>query len=297
MVTAFSSSYYPPVDKQLLHIGYYLTTIGAHHFSLETTYPVEDHPKEYQFTWKKGRVLHDFALILIEQGGGVFEADGVPLTSVKAGQALWLVPGQWHRYQPDTAAGWTERWIGLNGFHLHQLRKSVILPGRSALVPAIAAAQFESVVLMQKGLLEEIGAAPNTNRVSWSAWALAILLRLFENISGPRFGDLSPPTADPMVNLALGHIRENCHRPLTVDWVAAQAQAGRRSLERHFAATGREPVAREILRARLERAEFLLSESPLPIKEIASACGFASHKRMIYSFHQRYGCSPGKLRK
>lgn len=79
------SFYYPPVNKRLLQIGIYLTTIGSDHYSLNKTYPIQGHPEEYRLTWEKGRILHDFALILNERGSGLFESTSVPLTPVKAG--------------------------------------------------------------------------------------------------------------------------------------------------------------------------------------------------------------------
>jgi AraC-like DNA-binding protein len=35
--------------------------------------------------------------------------------TVKAGQAFLLFPGEWHRYRPDPAVGWTEVWMGFKG--------------------------------------------------------------------------------------------------------------------------------------------------------------------------------------
>jgi AraC-like DNA-binding protein len=288
--------FYPPVDKRLIKVGFYLTTIGSLHYSSKSPYPVDQHPDGYRFSWEKGRILHDFTLILIERGSGMFECSSVPLTPVKAGQFIWLMPGEWHRYRPDPTTGWDERWIGLSGFHLHQLRKSTIIPDRSALLPEIEPGHLESTVLMHEGLLREVGAAPGTNHSLWSTRALGMLLHFFEEAPSLQNRRSHLLTDDLLVNLALTHIRDNCHRQLTVDWVAARCQVGRRSLERHFAATGRQSVAKEILASRIERAEFLLRESPLPIKEVAYACGFATPQRMIYSFRRQFGCTPGSLR-
>lgn len=162
-------------------------------------------------------------------------------------------------------------------------------------MPEISRGIFESTVLMQQCLLKDVSAAPSTNHSAWSTRALDILLHFFEKI--PLSQDLeSMPTHDPLVNLALSYIRENYHRPMTVDSVAARCQAGRRSLERHFTAIRGQSVAKEILSSRIERAEFLLKESHLPIKEIAHSCGFATPQRMIYSFHKHVGCTPSSLR-
>ena len=288
--------HYPPVNRRLVQIGFYLTSIGSLHYPPNMPYPIAGHPKAYQFDWGKGRILHEYVLILIESGSGLFETSKVPLSTVNAGQYIWVVPGERHRYRPDLATGWTERWVGLNGFHLHQLRKSAIIPDSSTLLSHRAPSHRKSTALMMERLLKDVKAAPGSNKSSWSTRTLEILLHVFDEMPTPLEPSIPMPSGDPLVNQALSYIRENCHRELTVALVAAQCRTGRRLLERRFASTGGKSIAQEILSARVERAELLLKESQLPIKEIAYACGFANAQRMIYSFRNQFGCTPSSLR-
>ena len=287
------SFHYPPVNRRMIQFGFYLTSIGSICYQKNTSYPVAGHPDSYKFEWDTGRTLHDYVLILIGAGGGVFESEKIPLTRVRAGDAIYLVPGEWHRYRPHRSTGWSERWICLNGSHLHQLRKSAIISDGSELLKP---SQSETASALLEGLLKEAVAEPKINKPSWSTRALEILLHILEESDRPDAAHISLPHIDQLVNRARRYIQENSHRPLTVGLVAASCHTVRRTLERHFAANGRHSVAREILSCRIERAESLLKESQLPIKEIAFACGFATPQRMISSFRRYCGCTPSSLR-
>jgi hypothetical protein len=68
------SFHYPSVDRQLLKLGCYLTSIGELRYPPNVKYPVPGHPELYKINWEKGRSsLTDFALVLITTGEGQFE--------------------------------------------------------------------------------------------------------------------------------------------------------------------------------------------------------------------------------
>lgn len=63
----------------------------------------------------------------------------------------------------------------------------------------------------------------------------------------------------------------------------------------HKAATG-EALASFITRSRLERADELLAETRLSVKEVSWACGFSSESYFIRKFKERYGETPSARR-
>jgi AraC family transcriptional regulator of arabinose operon len=48
----------------------------------------------------------------------------------------------------------------------------------------------------------------------------------------------------------------------------------------------------ELIRARVEHAQFLLAHTSLPIKAVAGKCGFESVPYFSRAFHRRVGCAP-----
>ncbi len=283
--------HYPPVDERIMRFGCYLTSVGRLHYVPGQSYPVTGHPARYDFQWKKGRAVGDHALILITGGNGQYETKEDGMRSLHAGDVLYLVPGQWHRYRPDHKTGWTERWVCLNGAVLHSLRAENVLPPRCAHAPDRVKPRMEQRL---DRLLQDVSAFPRLNQPSWGARGLAVLLECFGDCEAPV--ETSPDMPDLVISEALRFIRENSHRPIQVRDVAEHCHLGRRTLERRFAASFLYPVARSIILSRIERAEMLLAGTTLPVKEIAYACGFGSPQRMIYDFRRHRGVTPGASR-
>ncbi|MNT88747.1 HTH-type transcriptional regulator YesS [compost metagenome] len=55
-------------------------------------------------------------------------------------------------------------------------------------------------------------------------------------------------------------------------------------------------VSEYITQARIERAKYLLSQTPLKIYDVASICGYQSPKHFMLVFKQQTGQTPGAFR-
>jgi LacI family transcriptional regulator len=101
---------------------------------------------------------------------------------------------------------------------------------------------------------------------------------------------------DREVAAAVRYIRENACAGLSVEGVLRQVGLSRSVLDLRFkTALGRTPKA-EILRVQLERARQLLSESRLPLDDVAARCGFSSAKYLGDVFFRELGVRPGTYR-
>jgi len=88
----------------------------------------------------------------------------------------------------------------------------------------------------------------------------------------------------------------NLSEPLTLIEIADHAGLSRRQIERLFRQhMGRSP-ARYYLEIRLDRARHLLIQSPLPVVEVAVACGFVSASHFSKCYRELYGRSPQQER-
>lgn len=283
--------HYPPVGTNTLRGGCCLTSVGSSVYGRGQKYPVAGHPGEFDFLWERGRVLADFALILIVKGAGEWECQGGESARVSAGDILYLVPGGWHRYRPSRPVGWSEKWVTLQGSVAHGFVRAGMLPDRCAHRIGGISSGLESRL---DRLIRTVLAERETNRPSWGLRALSLFLECFGD--GGSEGVISPH-AVPGVESALRFIRENAHRPIGVREVAVACGLERRTLERHFGRAGVGSIGRRILEERIARAKMLLTESSMQIKEIAFACGFGGAQRMIYDFRKIAGCTPGQVRR
>jgi len=104
--------------------GLYITTIGSQTISPDSNYPPKTHPSAYWFSPNTGRVLHEYILLYITEGEGVFESQNCKPVKINAGTILLLFPGEWHTYKPIKKVGWSEYWVGFNGDTIKQLIKN-----------------------------------------------------------------------------------------------------------------------------------------------------------------------------
>lgn len=96
---------------------------------------------------------------------------------------------------------------------------------------------------------------------------------------------------------AMRLMQMHLEEPLTVEEVARRAGISKRQLERSFMQhTGLSP-RRYYTDMRLARAYSLLSETDLPIAEIAAATGFGGTSAFTRAFRVKFDVAPGKFRK
>jgi len=105
-------------------------------------------------------------------------------------------------------------------------------------------------------------------------------------------GRLSPA----QVRRLTEYIDNRLHEQLNLEGRAAVAGVGVWTFTRHFRASfGRTPHA-YIIERRVDRARRLLAQSCLPIKEVASVCGFADQAHMTRIFQTHLRTTPALLR-
>ena len=91
-------------------------------------------------------------------------------------------------------------------------------------------------------------------------------------------------------------IYEGAAGPLSVDDLLKVVPLSRASLERRFRQFLNRTPLQEIRRVRIAHVRQLLMATDLPLKNIASLCGYSAASRLIESFQQETGQSPSSYR-
>ena len=94
---------------------FYVNSVGNQSISENEVYPPQGHPTRYLFNIQTGRILHEYQLLYITKGRGMFCSKTSGRWHIKEGTMFLLFPGEWHTYMPDQNTGWNEYWIGFNG--------------------------------------------------------------------------------------------------------------------------------------------------------------------------------------
>ncbi|RYY52796.1 MAG: hypothetical protein EOO09_20260 [Chitinophagaceae bacterium] len=104
--------------------GLFVTTVGFQDTAPDTAYPPAGHPSSYWFNPQKGRVLHEYQVIYVVKGEGLFQSAHVKPCRVTPGTLICLFPEEWHTFNPMKDTGWQVYWIGFNGEHAEGLKKN-----------------------------------------------------------------------------------------------------------------------------------------------------------------------------
>lgn len=286
--------HYLPLPEALVHGSLYLTSAGRSTILPNECYPKQPHPPLYHFSWNDGRTLPDFVLLLVTEGLGTFQSRETGRIRLRAGQALFLFPGIWHRYRPDGESGWTEKWIQFDGPFAFQLQKQCVI---SPFSPVMNPSDFRAAEDLLDGLLDKIHAHPTLNTMHLSLEALSVVASVLKSPTLP-LQDESPDLedSDPIVTAALEYIWTQSRNVLDVPEVTNAVAVTRRTLERHMLAARGHGVLDEIIECRFSRAERLLRSTKLPLKTIVHLSGFGSQENMRQVFVAKTGMSPRAYR-
>jgi transcriptional regulator GlxA family with amidase domain len=93
-----------------------------------------------------------------------------------------------------------------------------------------------------------------------------------------------------------GWIAENLTDDLRVERLAQQSGMSPRTFARIYAAKMGTTPARMVEKIRVEAARRVLEETDMPIKRIASACGFGQEDRLRRAFARQVGTTPAEYR-
>ncbi|MBS0265008.1 MAG: substrate-binding domain-containing protein [Planctomycetes bacterium] len=101
---------------------------------------------------------------------------------------------------------------------------------------------------------------------------------------------------DGEVAKAVRYIRANALTPMGVPDILETVAVSRRSLERRFRAILGRGLAEEICRVRIAKAKELLSETEIPIAQVATNSGFSEAKHLSTAFRRKTGLTPTEFR-
>ena len=283
-----SFRYYPitPAQKSW---GLYVTCIGHNTTPPGAVFPSPEHPNEYYFTWKIGRVLNEWQIILLEKGQGVVEFKSTR-TKVGAGSLIVLQPGCWHRYRPDPKTGWTTFWIGFGG----ELADRLI--GNAGFLKDGEIRFFENdSPIFQLFASTVTDLASDSEKTPFSAAAIIPML-VATLLEAPTDATAANKPTSPILKAQM-YIAEHPSEAINFDALATEVGLSYRSFRYLFTKeSGLSPLQYQLER-RLVRAKNLLTSSDMPVKDIAETLGFNSTWYFAHFFQKHMNCSPASYRK
>ena len=269
--------------------GFYINNLGRTVIEKNTDYPSSDHPDNYVFTWKKGRVLDEFHLVLITKGEGVFESKETGEIKITDGDVFLLFPGMWHRYKPLKKTGWTERWVGFSGKIANQfLLNGFFTPN----APIISNCNKEPILNYFNSLYRLYDEEP----FGFQRIASGLCIQLMGELYNINHGGTHLEYLNSMVSRAKKLMYESINKSINLKAIASTLDASYSKFRMDFKKqTGLSPLQYYLL-LKIEKSKELLLSSQKNQKEIAFELGFESDYYFNRLFKQKTGLSPGKFR-
>lgn len=277
---------YYPVAERDRNWGFFTTTVGESRLGPGTEYPPSGHPKGYDFSAKKGRILSNFQVIYISAGGGWFKSDITARTTINAGDVFLLFPGIWHSYAPQLETGWDEHWVGFDGAMARRLmRYNFFAPTK----PVLQSGRENQLL----GWFKELVGVTHSNDPALQQITAGITLRILAHLYSSQQSKLAGDDRDlQVIHTAVTRMRKAMATQISLAELARELNVSYSWFRRAFAHhTGLSPH-QYLLDIRLAHARELLAGTSLAAKEIAVKVGFEDPHYFSRLFHRRVGLTP-----
>jgi len=279
---------YLAVNPQDLHWGIAVNSVGCQQIGPGDPYPPVGHPARYLFSEERGRILNEYQLLYISEGRGRFRSASTGRwLPIQAGNFFLLHPGEWHSYRPDPDTGWKEYWIGFEGPIIDDRIRNGFFPKEK---PVLRAGIRSDVIdlyeqAIQAATEQKSGFQPLLGSIVVHLTGLAYYYDRQDTFS----------EADELINRAKIIIADE-YRTIGPEEVAEHLCMGYSNFRKTFKEyTGFSP-AQYIREVRLNKVKEALTNSTLPVKQIAYEFGYENYDYFFTAFRRLTGMTPSDYR-
>ena len=268
--------------------GTAVNSVGFQAVNPGEPYPPGNHPSRYLFSVERGRVLDEYQLLYITKGQGVFRSATLQHPQViRQGTLFLLFPGEWHSYRPDINTGWEEYWIGFKGSQMENWVQNGFFSPKD---PIWQVGLKSDIVDLYKDAIETAAGQKSgfQQRLGGLVTHLMSLARFYSR------NEAFSEVAD-QINRAKILISEQ-YRTITPESLATQLIMGYSNFRRVFKEyTGFSP-AKYIQEVRMNRVKEALTNTSLPVKQIAYEMGYDNEDYFFTAFRRVTGMTPVEYR-
>jgi AraC-like DNA-binding protein len=255
-------------------------------------YPDTKHPANHYFDFKDGRILNEYQILYILEGGGKFESRTSGKLELNEGDVFFLFPGEWHRYRPNKSTGWQEYWIGFTSNFSDFFENNSLISRKS---PIVKIGLDEFVLDLYNQTLDTL---KNYNvGADYLLSGAATHLLSYILAQKARIDAGYSEHINNLINKAKITISNKINMQLSPQEIAEELNISyswfRRIFKKYTSFTPKEYQ----IELQLSMAKNLLLTTENPVKEIAFESGFNSQYHFSKIFKQKNNVSPIEYRK
>ena len=282
--------HYLPYSEEDEKLGMLCTTAGYTVVQPGVVYPPqkEDHPALFRPV-AEGRILPEFQVVYITEGEGIFSS-GSKTYHVSPGCALLLLPGIKHMYKPLLETGWHEYWVGFKGGYYFQLLEE----GRLS----------EDHVFFKTGLHDSILSFFNlifdevrSQKPLYQLKTCASILSLIAEVLTRERRKEQPNYYEKTVARAKYLMESNVYSAINLPAISEQLGVSTSRLNEIFKTYTSMTPYQYFIQIKIHKAESLLEQEDISIKEAAFRTGFEDQYYFSRLFKNKTGVSPSEWRR
>jgi AraC-like DNA-binding protein len=281
--------HYLPYSGEDEKRGMVCTTAGSTEVPPNTEYPPRknEHPAMFRSV-AEGRILPEFQIVYITGGKGIFTAEGKAY-EVKPGSLFLILPGMKHMYKPLFETGWHEYWVGFRGNFFDALADGHILSGDHVFFET---GLSDHLLGIFNGIFDEV----RTQRPLYQFKACTGIMALIaETATHER--RKQPTYCQKIVEKAKYLMESKVYGAVNLSGISEQIGiSNSRFFEIFKTYTSMTPY-QYYIHIKIHKAEDLLEQDDIPVKEIAYRMGFEDQYYFSRLFKQKTGFTPSQWRK
>jgi AraC-like DNA-binding protein len=282
--------HYLPYSKEDERLGMVCTTAGSRDISPGTVYPPgrEKHPPLFRSV-SEGRILPEYQIVYIPKGEGFFSAAG-KTWEVIPGSMFFILPGLKHWYKPVEEKGWYEYWVGFRGSYFDKLAAEGLL-SKERLFFNIG--HYDYLITVFNRIFSEVrGQKPLYQMNACSA----VLSLITEVLSRSRRQE-QPDFYQQIVEKAKFLMETNIYGAINLPSIANQIGISTSRLNEIFKQFTSMTPYQYYIHIKIHKAEELLGEKNISVKETARHMGFEDQLYFSRIFKQKTGITPSDWKK
>ncbi|MDR1526927.1 MAG: AraC family transcriptional regulator [Dysgonamonadaceae bacterium] len=279
--------YLIPNDKDR-KFGLWVNTVGFECIPPNSPYPLEDHPSGYFFNTQKGRILHEYQLLYITKGKGVFSSENMLEKQVGKGSLIILFPGLWHTFYSLKETGWNDYYIGFEGTVIDNLVKEGFLSNEKNLLEVGLNEELASLFARALEIAEADRMASQQQLSGIVLYMIGMILSISKNDNANSINN--------KIEKAKIIMNENVFKEIDPEELAAKLCVSYSNFRKTFKEyTGFAP-AKYFRLLKLHKAKQLLIESSYSVKEISFMLGYESTEHFNSLFKKYFELTPLEYR-
>ena len=235
--------------------------------------------------------MSEYQFVYISKGKGIFESESTKKRAIAKGQIMILFPGQWHSYQPLKDIGWNEYYIGFEGSIIDSIINKSFISSQNQVLDVGTSEELVNLFSTAIRVAKEDKKSAQQYLAGIVFHILGMILALSQN------KNYEARESTQVIERAKIIMGENIHKDIDVKEIASKLGTSYSWFRKFFKEyTGYAP-AQYFQELKLRKAKELLTETNLPIKEIAYELNFSSIEYFLSFFKQRVNITPSEYRK